>query len=195
MRAVLCSCHPRHAQCLPSPVHGTRSQPPPFAHSSHSNGSRRLSLGCCVSRLDDSLPPPELHLQALIDACQDAALPGAQAAAGWLLLPGAASPGSVSVLVPWERAWSQRALTMHSSVGSGGGCPSSWETLQEFPPTSPYPVLLQRSHALCLSFPIYNADSVCWHRRGSVALASALAACFGEGGSVTPADRSSCPGP
>lgn len=50
----------------------------PFARSSQSNGSRRFSLRCRVSLLDDSLPPPELHLQALIDACHDARLPRAR---------------------------------------------------------------------------------------------------------------------
>lgn len=50
----------------------------PFARNSQSNGSRRFSLRCRVSLLDDSLPPPELHLQALIDACHDARLPRAR---------------------------------------------------------------------------------------------------------------------
>lgn len=49
----------------------------PFARSSQSNGSRQFSLRCRVSRLDDSLPPPALHLQALIDACHNARLPQA----------------------------------------------------------------------------------------------------------------------
>lgn len=66
------------------PMPGTSSAPSvalvlslPFARSSQSNGSRRFSLRCHVSRLDDSLPPPALHLQALIDACHDARLPQA----------------------------------------------------------------------------------------------------------------------
>lgn len=44
----------------------------PFAHSSQSNRSKWFPLRCRVSCLDDSSPPPELHLQGLIDACHDA---------------------------------------------------------------------------------------------------------------------------
>lgn len=59
----------------------------------------------------------------------------------------------------------------------------------------PCPLPLQRSHALCLSFPIYSIKgSICWHCRGSAVhtLALAFSACFGEGGLVNPADRSGC---
>lgn len=121
----------------------------PFARSSQSNGSRRFPLRCRVSCLDDSSPPPELRLQALTDACHDAQPPAHRRAerrscrpTGWLLLEPCAS-------APMERGQRRCALTVRSSTGA------VWR-LQEFVPPHPAPCRSTESHALCLSFPIYN---------------------------------------
>lgn len=60
------------------PVRAARSQPPQRPQFPK---QRQQALLPPMPRLrvDDSLPPPELHLQALIDACHDAQLPRAGA--------------------------------------------------------------------------------------------------------------------
>lgn len=59
------------------PARATRSQPPLCLQFPK---QREQVLLPPMPRLcsDDSLPPPELHCQALIDACHDAQLPQAQ---------------------------------------------------------------------------------------------------------------------
>lgn len=60
------------------PVRAARSQPPQRPQFPKQREQALLPPMPCL-RLDDSLPPPELHLQALIDACHDAQLPRAGA--------------------------------------------------------------------------------------------------------------------
>lgn len=81
-RVMPCCCRACCARYLPSPDRGACFQPP-LRLQLPQQWEQAVLLRCRASRLDDSLPPPELHPQALIDACHDAELPkpvaGAQA--------------------------------------------------------------------------------------------------------------------
>lgn len=142
--AVLWSRCPPRAQCMP------------FSHSSQSNGSRWLSLGCRVSLWMTAclLQPlifglwltPAVLLSSLSTAWERAGHPG-----GWLVLPGALDtvtrpPG------PWQRGHSQHGLSTCSGARMLRGLPFFWGDAAA-PATPPCPLLLQGSPTLCLGVP------------------------------------------
>lgn len=119
--------------------------------------------------LDDSSPPPELHLQALIDACRAAQLPPAQPGSvppsrtpeGWLVLSGALGPGDMSFLAPWQRGQSQHDLTKCSRARMLRGLPFFWGDAA-VPAPSPCPSLLQNSPTLCSVSPFGTGRPLGW---------------------------------